>query len=227
MNKKPDLKGIVFDFDGLILDTETAVYQAWRELYQRWGKELLFEEWIKLVGKSDREADPMDALEDLVGETLDREQARSWVSRREQALIVEREPLPGVEALIRLARDYDLKLAVASSSSRRWVTGHLSRLGLREAFQAVSCSDDVPRAKPDPAVYRLALKKIGLSPSEGLVFEDSPAGVKAAKRAGLYCVAVPNQLTRRMTFPEDGCRPDLVLDTLAGFPLRDYLREER
>jgi HAD superfamily hydrolase (TIGR01509 family) len=224
MNRWTKLQGILLDFDGLILDTETAVYQAWQELYRSWGEQLKFEEWITLVGKSDQELDPMDRLEDVVGADFNREQAQKQVAEREMELIAGREPLPGVLELIEAARAGGLPLGVASSSTREWVITHLTRLGLLDRFAAVSCSDDVPRAKPDPALYRLSLDKLGLKPEQAVVFEDSPAGVLAAKRAGLYCVAVPNGITRRMKFHDNGGGPDMVLNSLEEFPLEYILR---
>lgn len=224
MNRWLKIKGILLDFDGLILDTETAVYQAWQELYRSWGEQLKFEDWINLVGKSNLELNPMDFLEEAVGPEFDREHARAEVAAREMELIEGREPLPGVLALIEAARQSGLLLGVASSSTRGWVLTHLTRLGLLDHFAAVSCSDDVPRAKPDPALYRLSLKKLGLQAHEAVVFEDSPSGVLAAKRAGLYCVAVPNEITGRMTFHGNGGGPDLVLDSLEEFPLEKITR---
>jgi len=224
MNRWSTLQGILLDFDGLILDTETAVFQAWQELYRSWGEQLEFGEWITLVGKSDQEIDPMDRLEAVVGPGFNRDQARRQVAAREMELIEGRDPLPGVLDLLDAARLRGLPLAVASSSTRDWVLTHLTRLGLLDRFAAVSCSDDVPRAKPDPALYRLSLEKLGLTPEKAVVFEDSPPGVLAAKRAGLYCVAVPNGITRRMEFHDNGGGPDWVLNSLEEFPL-EYILE--
>lgn len=226
MNRKPFIKGIIFDFDGLIIDTESAVFQAWRELYQIWNQELELGDWMSLVGKSNKEADPMDPLAELVGSQFDREQARERVAAREMELIAGQQILPGVKELINWSHNRNLKLAVASSSSREWVSGHLSDRGLLDHFDALSCSDDVERAKPDPALYTLSLEKLGIDAEEGLVFEDSPNGVLAAKKAGLYCVAVPNLITREIPFHDREGEPDLVVDSLEGFPIQVYLKEQ-
>jgi HAD superfamily hydrolase (TIGR01509 family) len=226
MNRELNIKGIVLDFDGTILATEAAVYQAWQELYRSWGEELQFEEWVKLVGKSTQEINPMDILEEVVGEGFERAQARAQVSARELELVERLIPLPGVMEIMEAAQSSGVALAVASSSPRDWIETHLKRLGLQKHFQAVSCSDDVPRAKPDPALYNLSLEKLNLQPEEVVVFEDSPHGVLAAKRAGLYCIAVPNQITRRMTFHHNGGSPDLILESLEDFPLDSIRRDE-
>ena len=225
MNRKVSLKGILFDFDGLIIDSESAVYQAWKELYRRWDKALNFSDWQQLVGKSSLEADPMEQLAALVGSGFDRQTARDEVTALEMEHVAEKPIRPGVEEIIARAQREDLKLGIASSSTRDWVLAHLSRLGLRAHFQSISCADDVEFAKPDPALYRLSLKKLGLNAHQVIVFEDSPNGVLAAKRAGLFCVAVPNPVTRRIPYQDNGGQPDLVLDSLRDFPLEQYLRE--
>lgn len=223
MNREQSIKGIILDFDGTILATEAAVYQAWQELYRSWGKRLQFDEWKKLVGKSTQELNPMDTLEEVVGEGFSRDEAQAQVSARELELVEELHPLPGVLELIEAARREGVALAVASSSNRDWVTTQLARLGLQHHFQAVSCSDDVPRAKPDPALYQLSLEKLNLQPEDVVAVEDSPHGALAAKRAGLYCIAVPNQITGRMVFHGSEGEPDLVLESLEEFPL-DWIR---
>jgi len=110
---------------------------------------------------------------------------------------------------------------VASSSSRAWFSGHLTRLELSQHFVCIACRDDVPRTKPDPALYLAALAALGVRPEEAIALEDSPNGVLAAKRAGLFCVAVPNLLTRQL--PLD--HADLQIPSLAAFPLPELLRE--
>jgi len=225
MNHKLSLKGILFDFDGLIIDSESAVYQAWQELYRSWGEELIFSDWQQLVGKSSLEADPMDQLAALVGARFDRQSARKEAAALEMEYVSQKPIRPGVEEIIARARKEGLKLGIASSSTSDWVLTHLSRLDLRAPFQSISCADDVEQAKPDPALYRLSLTKLNLTAEQAIVFEDSPNGVLAAKRAGIFCVAVPNPVTRRIPFHDNGGQPDLVLDSLQDFPLEQYLRE--
>jgi beta-phosphoglucomutase-like phosphatase (HAD superfamily) len=103
------------------------------------------------------------------------------------------------------------------------VEGHLTRLGLRQAFAVIRCADDVPRVKPDPALYRAVVEAAGVRPEDALALEDSPNGVLAAKRAGLTCVAVPNPLTARL----DLGGADLLLASLADVPLAALLSRFR
>ncbi len=114
--------------------------------------------------------------------------------------------------LVAAAVTAGLRLAVASSSSRRWVEGHLDRIGALGAFHAVRCRDDVRQTKPAPDVYLAALEALGVNASQAVAFEDSPNGVQAAKTAGIYTVAVPNGVTRGWPFDH----ADRVIDSLHG-----------
>jgi len=94
-----------------------------------------------------------------------------------------------------------------------------------EYFDHTSCADEVEIAKPNPELYNLGLKKTGLAREKVLVLEDSPNGVLAAKRANLFCIAVPNQLTIQLPFDNDGGEPDLVLASLLEFPWDELMRD--
>jgi len=126
-----------------------------------------------------------------------------------------------VSAYITEAKRRGLKLAVASSSSHSWVDSHLDRLGHREDFEVIKCRDDVPHAKPAPDLYLAALAALGLDASEVIAFEDSINGSLAAKRAGIFCVAVPNSFMRADNFEH----VDLRLDSLAAVPLAQLLAQ--
>ena len=194
------IRGLIFDFDGLILDTESTVYQSWLELYQEYGQDLPFEEWGHIIGISpDEHFDPLERLEILLGHNLDSQEVCARRHQREMELVVEQPVLPGVEEYLTKARELNLKLGIASSSAWDWVGGNLERLDLLRYFDVVHTSDDVERAKPDPALYRLALASLDLMADEAFVLEDSPNGVTAAQRAGLFCVVVPNPLTRLLS----------------------------
>jgi len=216
------VKLIVFDFDGLILDTEAPVYDAWQEIYGEHGVTLPFEKWAECIGTADA-FDPCADLEATVGRALDAAALEARHRARTDALIAGQAILPGVRDYVDAADRLGLALGVASSSSRRWVEGHLARLGLRERFQVIRCADDVPRVKPDPALYLAVLEATGVRPGEALALEDSPNGVLAAKRAGLTCVAVPNPLTARL----DLAAADLRLGSLAEVPLPELLARLR
>jgi HAD superfamily hydrolase (TIGR01509 family) len=212
------VKLVVFDFDGLILDTEVPVYDAWQEIYGDHGVTLAFDKWAQCIGTADV-FDPCLDLETALGRALDAAALRGRHRARTDALIAAQAVLPGVREYVDEARRLGLRLGVASSSDRRWVEGHLERLQLRERFDVIRCADDVPSVKPDPALYRAVLDAMGVRPEDAVALEDSPNGVLAAKRAGLACVAVPNPLTARL----DLSAADLRLASLAELPLPELL----
>ena len=214
------IRGLIFDFDGLILETEGPIYQSWVELYQAHGVDLPMEFWGTIIGTSSHEhLDIFGLLEEKVGRKLDRERLIPERASREMEIVLQEPLLPGVIDLIKSAQNRDLKLGIASSSNRDWVVGHLTRLNLSDYFEFVHTSEDVERTKPDPALYLLALKTLGLEAQEAIVFEDSPNGVTAAKAAGIYTVAVPNVMTRQLNLDH----ADLKLDTLTELPLDEII----
>ena len=163
--------------------------------------------------------DPLTHLDALLGGTLDREATLAEV-KVATAKGCEGQPLlPGVEALLRDAKDLGLGRAVASSSSCGWVDGWLMRHGIRELLDVVVGRNDVRRVKPDPELFLLAASRLGVGPGSCVVFEDSPNGMRAALAAGMRCVAVPNALTRPLARPD----VDLVLESLAARPLAQVL----
>ena len=224
MLKKP-LQGILFDFDGLILDTETPIFQAWQDKFQEYGKELLLEEWAEILGKSGKEDGPIEEFLRAIKKESEQQAILDEVSRKELDLVVKKKPLPGAEELIKKAKQNGLTLGIVSSSDQKWVHSHLKRLGLWEYFDHTSCAEEVDQAKPDPALYQLGLKKMNGVPEKVIVLEDSPNGVLAAKRAGLFCIAVPNSLTRQLPFFSNGGTPDLILDSLLSFPWDEFMKE--
>ena len=207
---------LVFDFDGLILDTEHVVYQAWRRRIEFHGGTIPLEKWALIVGTADSHFDPIAEIERLVGHAVDGNAIRAEAHAEIRTALRESEPMPGVEAAIARARELGLPLAVASSSDRPWVAGHLERLGLVQHFAAICTREEVARTKPDPALYRLALEKLGVM--RGIALEDSANGIAAARGAGLFSVAVPNRITRVSDFSHAdlmlGSLEELDLDTL-------------
>ena len=205
------LKAFVFDFDGLILDTEGPVYRSWLEVYRAHGEELPFDRWIEIVGSSTATFDPRGHLEERLGRALGPEVLEQRIQRRTEMVLAE-SVLPGVIDLVEAARAAGLKVGVASSSTRDWVSGHLERLGLLQQFDCVRCRDDVPRVKPAPDLYLAITDCLGVAPAESVAIEDSPHGITAAKAAGLLCIAIPNPITSGL----DLSHADLLLPTLAG-----------
>ncbi|HUW94600.1 MAG TPA: HAD family hydrolase [Anaerolineae bacterium] len=213
------IRALIFDFDGLIMDTEGPVYQAWVEIYQELGADLPLSAWEVWVGGSPDGFDPCGYLETQLGRPVDREALTERASKREEELILAESALPGVEEYIADARRMGLKLGVASSSDCPWVYRHLERLGLRDQFDSIKCAEDVENVKPSPDLYLAVLDELGVGPEEAIALEDSPHGITAAQAAGLICVVVPNPLTSQM--PTD--HADLELDSLADMPLEGLL----
>jgi len=213
------IRAIVFDFDGLILDTEEPVYRSWLEVYEAHGELLPFERWVQIVGSTTTEFHPQRHLEERLGRPLSQEVLEGRIGRRTE-MILAQELLPGILQSIEDARGLGLKLGVASSSTRDWVSGHLERLGILGRFDCVRCRDDVNHAKPAPDLYLAVLDCLGVSASEAVAIEDSPNGVMAAKQAGMRCVAIPNSITATL----DLSQADVLLRSLSDLPLRDLLQ---
>ena len=213
------IRAFLFDFDGLILDTETASRAGWEWLYREHGHELPEEKWALVVGTTGAWS-PMDHLEELVGEPLEREALNERRYVHELSLIETEELRPGIADYLAAAERHELKRAIVSSSSRRWIDMHLARLEREVGWDAILTADgDHSRAKPNPILYTEALELLGVRADEAVVFEDSPNGVRAGKAAGIYTVAIPNSVTRDYGLDE----ADLVVDSLADLPPDDLL----
>ena len=214
------IRALIFDFDGLILETEEPIFLTWQELYASFGFTLRFEQWASIIGTTRGGFDPPAELERLTGRHLDWEVLEARRQQRELALIARQPILPGVEQALQDARRLGLKIGLASSSSCRWVDGHLRQRGLRGFFDVVRAADDVRLTKPDPELYLAVLSELGVLAEQAVAFEDSPNGIRAAKAAGMRCVAVPNRLTGQLSLAE----ADLRLDSLADLPLEALLQ---
>jgi HAD superfamily hydrolase (TIGR01509 family) len=217
--RKKMIQAVIFDFDGLILDTEVPEFQTWQEIYQAHGCELALEVWATGLGTSVDAFNPYTHLEVQAGCPIDREAIQQLRRQRYLELLGANVVLPGVREYIADAKRLGLQLGVASSSSREWVVGHLTELGLSAYFDCIKCRDDVQRVKPDPALYLAVVEAFALQPSQAIALEDSPNGIAAAKRAGLFCVAVPNPLTRQLSLTH----ADLLISSLADLPLQGLL----
>lgn len=213
-------KAIVFDFDGLIVDTEVPEYEAWLNIFRSLGVDLPLSVWTPHIGGGNETFNIYDHLEELTGKPFDRDEMR--IRRRAEfaELFKDAVPLPGVEEYIATARERGMRIGIASSSPRRWVHPKLDQLGLSETFDTVVCSDDVGSAKPNPASYTKAIADLGVTPDKTFALEDSPTGVQGAKSAGLLCVAVPGTLTRDRSYDH----ADMRLESLADMSL-DQLME--
>ncbi len=195
-------QALLFDFDGLVLDTESAHYQAWREAYAEFGLDLPLERWAACIGTDWYAFNPYHDLQSRVSGSFDREGFQARKEARAASLIRDLAPRPGMTDLLKASRDSGVRLGVASSSNRAWVVGHLERLGLLSFFMTVKTSDDVKRVKPDPELFLSCLEALGVSKSNAAVLEDSPNGIRAAKAAGIHTIAYPNPITSRLDLSE-------------------------
>jgi len=213
------IKALVFDFDGLIIDSETPELQAWQEKFAAHGRELELDLWADVVGRPHNHFDFFAYFKEHVHPSVDIAELRRTHRERVIALTLQRPILPGVQDYLRTASEMGLKLGVASSSSRLHVTGHLGRLELLHHFASVHCFEDTTQHKPHPAPYLAALERLGVSPDEAVAFEDSPNGVASARAAGIFCVAVPNPVTCLLSLDH----ADHRMESLADEPLERLL----
>ncbi|MGM0878000.1 MAG: HAD family hydrolase [Bacillota bacterium] len=213
------IKAIIFDFDGLILDTETHEYEVLSEIFAEHQCELPLTIWGKLIGtKSD--FNPFTYLEEQAKKTFDHNDLSKLQKERFSGRIEKEKARPGVVDYLDAAKALDLKIGLASSSNYEWVSSHLKRLNLLDHFECIRTSDHVEYVKPDPALYIEAAKCLGVKPKECIAFEDSANGALAAKRAGMKCVTVPNTVTRDLDF----CEVDHSLESMAHMELKELVK---
>jgi HAD superfamily hydrolase (TIGR01509 family) len=213
------LKALIFDFDGLILDTETPEVLVWQSIYKEYGFELPVHEWEQTIGGYGlSNFDPAKHLALLSPGQLDPVSLRTRYRKESDAIIHASPILPGVTSMIEQAKGAGLQVAIGSSSSHAWVDTHAKRLGIFDLFDHVVCSDDVApgRTKPNPDIYLKALEQLNVKKEAAVVFEDSPNGVLAARRAEIFVAAVPNPLTIKM-----GVFGDITISSLAELSLQE------
>lgn len=212
------LKALIFDFDGLILDTETPEVLVWQSIYKDHGFELPVDEWHKTVGGYGiSNFDAAEHLALLSSGRLDPVSSKARYRTESDAIISASPILPGVIEIIKEAKAAGLKVAIGSSSPHSWVDTHAKRLNIFHYFDFITCQDDVAhgRTKPNPDIYLKSLELLEIQSKEAVVFEDSINGVEAARRAGIFVVAVPNELTLQM-----GVSGDITVSSIAELTLQ-------
>jgi HAD superfamily hydrolase (TIGR01509 family) len=213
------IKALIFDFDGLIIDSESPEFAVWQELFAEYGRDLGFDLWADLVGRPPTHFDLYGYFCKHIDPVIDIERLRHDRRARVVALTLKQPILPGVQDYLQGATELGLKIGLASSSSREHVRGHLERLCLLHYFQSLRCFEDTEQHKPDPTPYLRVLDDLGVAAKEAIAFEDSPNGVTAAKAAGIFCVAVPNPITSRLSLEH----ADHRLASLSDEPLGTIL----
>jgi HAD superfamily hydrolase (TIGR01509 family) len=192
------MHAIVFDMDGLMIDSETVYWAVGRELAREFGKEVSDQTLGRMMGRS-----PIQSVEiyahDLGLVQSPRELLAMRDARVKQALERGVEPMPGLfEVLEQFKPKY--KLAIATSAPMELVEVVFRKLDLHSYFDAIQTSDDVTHGKPDPEIYLKAIARLGVAPADCAVLEDSSNGALAGKRSGAYTIAVPSQYTRDQDF---------------------------
>jgi len=214
------IKGVIFDFDGLILDTETPDLKSWESIYQEYGIPFPIKEYKKSIGSIFIDNAPIHYLtEKLGGENIPQSKIRRKFNKIKSHLIEKESLLPGVLDYLEEATSIGLRIGLASSSDSTWINYHFGRLGLRKYFYCIVTKDDVKKVKPFPDIYLLSLSKLGLNNSEVIVLEDSYNGVSAAKSAQLFTITIPNQTKKSLNFE----KADIVLDSLSDISLIELL----
>jgi len=206
------IKALVFDFDGTIIDTETAWYVAFREAYGEHGVDLTLEKYSQCIGTSLHAFNPYEYLMTDLGLSIDREFFRSSIQERHALLMKGESVRPGIMSFLESARSLGLHIGLASSSNGEWINKHLDQLGIREYFECIRTSDHVKKVKPDPELYTQTMECLGVKGDEAIAIEDSPNGAKAAKLAGMHCVVVPNTITKLLEFGDSYYRADSLMD---------------
>ncbi|MBO9308307.1 MAG: HAD family phosphatase [Chloroflexi bacterium] len=213
------VEAIIFDFDGTIIDTELADFQAWKAVFDRHGLPLTLDLWRQRVGKAVHNGAqgvflPERYFEQLKGYPLSADELRAQAEHYLR-LCENLDVLAGVRELLEAARAARVGLGLASNSDRAWVEHWARWHGVWECFKCVVTRDDVENAKPAPDIYLKAAACLGVPPERCVAIEDSPTGMQAALAAGIRCIAVPNWLTMHLELPEGVA---LALSSLAELP---------
>ncbi|TWU09555.1 Phosphorylated carbohydrates phosphatase [Symmachiella macrocystis] len=196
---QPPIKAVVFDFDGLMFNTEDIFEAAGRELLARRGLEMTPQLLSTMMGRRPMEAFQfmvdMHGLTEPIPDLL--EESRVIFSDLIPGML---QPMPGLHELLEHLESRDLPKGVATSSSRSYLEDLLSRHELLERFHVTLTAEDVTHGKPHPEIYLAAAQRLGIHPSEMLVLEDSEAGTNAAASAEAVIVSVPHQHSRSHDF---------------------------
>ncbi|WP_082687089.1 HAD family phosphatase [Bacillus sp. FJAT-27445] len=213
------IKGIIFDFDGLIVDTESLWFEAYKEVMGEFGCELPLEEFSKVIGTTDEVL--KDYFQKTTGITVDEAGLHLKTNELYRQKSGGLELREGVREYLEEARELGLKIGLASSSRRDWVESYLRKFGIFEYFETIMTKEDVDKVKPDPALYIRALESLGIDADEAVAFEDSLNGSAAAIAAGMHCVIVPNPVTNHLPFEKYRLR----LASMAEKSLAEVLEE--
>ncbi len=216
------ITALLFDFDGVIVDTEVPTFQSWRDTYAEYGVDLALDDWLPAVGSGSSVSGAFDAvahLERLIGTAVDREAVIARRTQRKAELYARAPLLPGVRERLAEAQKRGMKTAIVTRNHEDRVKAHCDVVGLDHQWQELICANEEP-TRDKTELYRQALTALDVHANQALAFEDSPSGVRAAKRAHVLCAAVPSEITRGAAFDE----ADIVLSSLAEQSLDEIMR---
>jgi putative hydrolase of the HAD superfamily len=202
----------IFDFDGLIADTESTDFESWARIFASFGVQLPLDWWVERIG-ADEGLNPFDLLVAYTGRPdLLEEEVRSERSAIRDDLIRELPAREGVLDWLLQARALEVQLVIASGSNSTWVGGHLERLALRDLFDHVVTRESAKRPKPAPDIYLKALRLAQVDASSAIAIEDSPVGAASALAAGIQTIVVPGPMTFQLDFPDGVLRLETFTD---------------
>ena len=220
-HNKRIIKALIFDFDGLILDTETPGYNSWKDIFKNLGYNLKFQDWAPKIGNPLHDTEEKILLK-LQKTPTEIEQIKIERNNIYKNLLEKESLRPGILKLLKNAKNLKLKIGIASSSDKNWITKHLIKYNILDQFLIIISKDDVSQIKPAPEIYLKALKALKIdNPKEALAIEDSPIGILAAKSAGIKCLAFPNNLTKNL----DLQAADMILENLESIKLKTLLSD--
>ncbi len=186
--RKGDLRGVIFDMDGVIIDSHPAHRRAWQKFLENLGQKISEDDLDYILDGRKRS----EILRHFFGE-LSEPEIVAYGRRKDeffQQAFLEVRPVPGVLEFFDHLRRRKIAMAIATSASKARTCSTLDRLQLTSHFKVIVTGDDVAEGKPDPAIYRVACQRLGVSPENALAIEDAVSGVRAANGAGIRCVAV-------------------------------------
>lgn len=227
VNPMPYLRGVVFDMDGVLCDSEPFLYRAARKMFlSRYDLEVSRQDFASFVGTGEDRY--LNGVAETYGVRLQMPEDKELTYEIYLDMIEgELEPLPGVLDFVKDCREAGLKTAVATSADRLKMNGNLRQIGLPpEGFDAVVTGSEVDRKKPDPEIFLTAIRALRLSPEDCLVIEDSPSGVEAAVRAGARCLGVLSTFSREQLLEKQAA---WIVEDLTTVPpdLRELLFVKR
>lgn len=212
------IKAVIFDFDGLILDTETAWYEAYKETMGFYKSDLPLEQFVKCIGTDDTELHKF--FKKQLGESYNIEEIEARAKSLHKIKMKTTQAREGVKDYLEEAKKLGYKIALASSSTKDWVTNYLGELELLNYFEVIITGDDVDKVKPAPDLYLKTIEVLNIHSTEAVTFEDSLNGLQSALNAGLRCVIVPNPVTEDLVFENHHLR----LKSMVEMSLTDVIK---